>query len=99
MLFWSFIFPETYIYYRSCIYLKRYKKKCAQQLSYGFNILDKLEGWTQEKNSLWGSAFFEFCMQKYRILRKEFLSKFLRFSEISFKRISFEKLTPEATLG
>ena len=22
--FWSFIFPETYIYYRSCIYLKRY---------------------------------------------------------------------------
>ena len=25
--FWSFIFPETNIYYRSCIYLKRYKRK------------------------------------------------------------------------
>ena len=25
--FWSFIFPETYIYYRSCIYLNRYKRK------------------------------------------------------------------------
>ena len=23
----SFIFPETYIYYRSCIYLKRYTRK------------------------------------------------------------------------
>ena len=25
--FWFFIFPETYIYYRSCIYLNRYKRK------------------------------------------------------------------------
>ena len=33
-------------------------------------------------------------MQMYRILRTWFLSKILRFSEISFKGISFEKLTP-----
>ena len=76
------------------------EEKCAGQLSYGFNVLEKLEGCTHEKKkSLWGSRFFEFCMQKYRIIRKEFLSKNLRFSEFSFKGISFVKLTPEATLG
>ena len=48
----------------------------------------------KKKNSLWGSGFFEFCTQKYRILRKGFLSKILGFSEISFKGISFGKLTP-----
>ena len=32
MLFWSFIFPETYIYYRSCIYLKRYKRKMCTSI-------------------------------------------------------------------
>ena len=52
-----------------------------------------------KKNSLWGSGFLEFCTQKYRILRREFLSKILVFSENSFKVISFVKLTPEATLG
>ena len=36
----------------------------------------------------------EFCTRKYRILRKEFLSKILLFSENSFKGISFLKLAP-----
>ena len=53
----------------------------------------------KKKNSLRGSGFFDFCTKKYRILRKEFLSKILVFSEISFKGISFGKLTPEANLG
>ena len=53
----------------------------------------------KKKNSLRGSGFFEFCMQKYRILRKKFLSEILVFSGISFKGICFGKLTPEATLG
>ena len=55
------------------------EEKCVGQLSYGFNILDKLEGCTHKKKSLRGSGFFEICMQKYWILRKEFLSKILRF--------------------
>ena len=75
------------------------EEKGAGQLSYGFNIQDKLEGCTHEKNSLWGSGFLEFCTQKYRILRREFFSKILVFSENSFKGISCVKLTPEATLG
>ena len=42
--------------------------KCAGQLSYGFNIQDKLEGCTHEKkNPVWGSGFFEFCVQTFQI--------------------------------
>ena len=34
------------------------EEKCAGQLSYGFNIQDKLEGCTHEKkNPSWGSGF------------------------------------------
>ena len=44
-----------------------------------------------------GIWILEFCTQKYRILRKEFLRKILVFSENSFKGISFVKLTLEAT--
>ena len=47
--FGSFIFPETYIYYRSCLYLKLYKRKCAQQLSYWFKSLVKLGGSEKKK--------------------------------------------------
>ena len=47
-----------------------------------------------KKNSLWGSEFLEFCIQKYRIVCKKILTKILAFSENSFKGISFGKLTP-----
>ena len=53
----------------------------------------------KKKNSIWGSGFFEFCMQKYRILRKEFLSTILWFLEFSFKGISFVKFTPYTFLS
>ena len=35
------------------------EEKCAGQLSYEFNIQNKVEGCTQEKNPLWGSGFFK----------------------------------------
>ena len=70
------------------------EEKCAGQLSYGFNIQDKLEGCIHEKKILLGFEFLELCTQQYRIFRREFLRKFLVFSENSFKRISFVKLTP-----
>ena len=34
------------------------EEKCVGQLSYGFNILDKLEGWTQEKKIPFGDLAF-----------------------------------------
>ena len=34
------------------------EEKCAGQLSYGFNIQDKLEGCTHEKKSLMGIWIF-----------------------------------------
>ena len=42
------------------------EEKCAGQLSYGFNIQDKLEGCTHEKkNPIWGYGFLEFLVPKY----------------------------------
>ena len=62
MGFWSFIFPETYIYlyilYIMYITLLLYGGKSAQQLSYGFNILDKLEGCPQENQNPYGDMDF-----------------------------------------
>ena len=63
-----FDFPETYMYYTSCIYIPipKTEEKCADQLSYGFNIQDKLEGCTHEKKiPLWVSGFLEFCVQTF----------------------------------
>ena len=71
------------------------EEKCAGQLSYGFNILNKLESCPHEKFFPYGDLdFVKKKIQKYRILHKGFLSKILEFSEISFKGISFGKLTP-----
>ena len=53
-----FDFPETYIYYTSCIYLLQKQEKCVGQLSYGFNILDKLEGCTHKKKIAYGDLDF-----------------------------------------
>ena len=60
------------------------EEKCAGQLFYGFNIQDKLEGYTHEKkNSLWESGFFHLkkkvnelltgkCSQILQVLREKF---------------------------
>ena len=91
MLFWSFIFPETYIYYRSCIYLKPTRGKCAQQLSYGFNILNKLEGWPQEKKNPYGDLdFLNFVPKSIGSSVSENFAKFLVFSENRLKGFLLE---------
>ena len=37
----------------------------------------------KKKNSLWGSGFLEFCMQKYRILRKWKFCKFFPWASLA----------------
>ena len=60
MGFWSFIFPETYIHYRSCIYFYFYMEEKSTQLYYGFNILDKLDGCPQENQNPYPHMEFNF---------------------------------------
>ena len=60
------------------------EEKCVGQLSYGFNILDKLEGCTHKKKSLMGIWIFPFkkkkvnelltgkCSQILQVLRENF---------------------------
>ena len=53
-----FDFPETYIT----------EEKCAGQLSYGFNIQDKLEGCTHEKKILYGDLdFLNFVYKRFKL--------------------------------
>ena len=130
---------NLYILYIMYIPIRKTEEKCVGQLSYGFNILDKLEGWPHENQNLhiWDDFLKNGYKSKWVIVRSQvsiffyvfrfqvviwgfnksgltwflkgfllekwpplnFLSKILRFSEISFKGISFIKLTQEATLG
>ena len=44
------------------------EEKCAGQLSYGFNIQDKLEGCTHEKKILYGDLdFLNFVYKRFQI--------------------------------
>ena len=59
MPFWSFIFPETYIYIIDHVYkFIATRGKCAQQLSYGFNILEVLESCPLENQIPYGDMDF-----------------------------------------
>ena len=53
--------------------------KCAGQLSYGFNIQDKLEGCTHEKKSLIRIWIFGICLPKYMNYYRRIHGKMLRF--------------------
>ena len=45
------------------------EEKCAGQLSYGFNIQDKLEGCTHEKKILYGDLdFWNFVYKRFRVI-------------------------------
>ena len=57
ILFWSFGFPETIFIDHVCTFIAT-RGKCAQQLSYGFNILDKLESCPHENQIPYGDMVF-----------------------------------------
>ena len=64
-----FDYPETYIYYTSCIPITKTEEKCAGQLCYGFNIQDKLEGCTHEKKIPYGDLdFWNFVYKRFRVI-------------------------------
>ena len=70
------------------------EEKCAGQLSYGFNILDKLEGCTHEKFFPYGDLdFLNFVYKRFGINRRVRSSNFASFHTFFFKGISFGKLT------
>ena len=75
------------------------EEKCAGQLSYGFNIQDKLEGCTHEKKIPYGDLDFFILVIKVNELFTEKRWQILQVFRVFFKGISFVKLTPEATLG
>ena len=76
------------------------EEKCAGQLSYGFNIQDKLEGCTHEKKIPYGDLdFWNFVYKHFGINGRVHVSNFTSFQTFFYKGISFGKLTPEATLG
>ena len=53
------------------------EEKCAGQLSYGFNIQDKLEGCTHEKKIPYGDlGFWNFVYQGIWIILGETMEKF-----------------------
>ena len=69
-------------------------EKFAGQLSYGFNIQDKLEGCTQGKKFLMGIwIFLNFVYKRFGINRRVHMSNFTSFQTFFIKRISFVKLT------
>ena len=51
--------------------ITKIEEKCVGQLSYGFNILDKLEGCTHKKKSLMGNLIFPFQVIKVNELPTE----------------------------
>ena len=58
--FWSFIFPETYIYYISCIYLYCYRgEKVHNNYLMGLIFGTSRRVALAKKNSLWGYVFFK----------------------------------------
>ena len=71
------------------------EEKCVGQLSYGFNIQDKLEGCTHEKFFPYGDLdFLNFVYKRFGINRRVRSSNFASFHTFFFKGISFGKLTP-----
>ena len=71
------------------------EEKCAGQLSYGFNIQDKLEGCTHEKKIPYGDLdFWNFVYKRFGINGRVRLSNSASFDTFFYKAISFEKLTP-----
>ena len=72
--------------------------KC-RQFSSGFNILDNLDDYAPENQNPSGDLdFLSFVYKSIGSSEVIFVQNF-GFSEISFKIISFVKLSPEATLG
>ena len=70
------------------------EEKCVGQLSYGFNILDKLEGCTHEKFFPYGDLdFLNFVYKRFGINKRVHMSNFTSFQTFFIKRISFVKLT------
>ena len=61
-------FSQNYILYIIYMPITLYKLKSVQQLFYGINILDKLEGCNHKNQNHNKYVDFEFCIQKYRIL-------------------------------
>ena len=69
-------------------------EKCAGQLSYGFNIQDKLEGCTQGKKNPYGDLdFWNFVYKHFGINMRVPVSNFTSFQTFFYKGISFVKLT------
>ena len=69
-------------------------EKCAGQLSYGFNIQDKLEGCTQGKKIPYRDLdFLNFVYKRFGINKRVHMSNFTSFQTFFIKRISFVKLT------
>ena len=60
-----------------------YEAKCAQQLSYGFNILDKLKFPARKFKILWGHEFFKklFKSNRFQVV---VWTQNVRFSDFSF---------------
>ena len=53
------------------------EEKCAGQLSYGFNIQDKLEGCTHEKKSFYGDLYFlNFVYKRFKLTSEHPCQKF-----------------------
>ena len=91
MLFWSFDFPETFIYYKSCIYLKRYKRKMCTAIVLWVYILDKLEGWTQEKQIRYRDLdFLNFEPKSIGSSVSDFSAKFWFFQKFRLKGFRLE---------
>ena len=64
------------------MYIPLIKKegKCAGQLSYGFNIQDKLEGCTHEKKIPYGDLdFWNFVYKRFEISARVHVSNFTSF--------------------
>ena len=70
------------------------EEKGAGQLSYGFNIQDKLEGCTHEKKIPYGDLdFWNFVYKRFEINKRVHVSNFTSFQTFFYKGISFVKLT------
>ena len=71
---------NLYILYIMYIPITKTEEKCAGQLSYGFNIKDKLEGCTHEKKIPYGDLdFWKFVYQSIWIIIGESMVKFWGF--------------------
>ena len=99
-VFFNFLYTSWV--YRPCIYLLIYVIKFCHQHSYGFqNLISSWRVWIWFLKLLWGNVFFK-NHAKSRVSKNSdgsghflnFFSNFLIFLEISFKGISFGKLTP-----